>query len=131
MTTTDDLFDAIRKDDETKVKEILTYNPELINIINMTNENYYGLTPVHYACYYDREKILILLIKNGADLNLSKKSNTLIQAIISKFSVDIIKMMIEHGADIHQKNACGDSPYSIVSNYRYNKYIHLMKNRDV
>jgi ankyrin repeat protein len=77
------------------------------NQINIPNDfNFY---PIHTACIKNNYKILKLLIKNGASINLiNNKLDTPLHIACKKKNFSIIKLLIDNGADIYLKNNKGN-----------------------
>ncbi|MCM3630812.1 ankyrin repeat domain-containing protein [Paenibacillus glycanilyticus] len=97
-----DLFQAAQNGDAARVKEIVTAHPRLAN-----TENQDGLTPLGYAAHFGHPEVVRALLALGADVNaLSHSSisfipsNTALHAAIAgERSLEVIKLLLAHGAD--------------------------------
>ena len=94
------LFEAAQQNDVEKVQSLLTAQPELANM-----ENKDGLTPLGYAAHFGSTESVHALIKHGADVNavslpyLLHSCNTALHAALAgERSVEVIKLLLEHGA---------------------------------
>jgi ankyrin repeat protein len=67
----EELFNAIKQGDASKVEQIIERNPNLANI-----KDAHGMSPVVVATYYGQSKIAQFLISNGARLDIFEASMT-------------------------------------------------------
>lgn len=84
-----------------------------------------GRTPLHVACVnkdYDKAEALL---GAGAQVDpLDKWGNTpLNSAVFEKDALDLVKLLIEHGADPTIGNINGHSPLSEAKRYQENDYV--------
>lgn len=89
-----EIFDAIRGGNLTKVKELIEKNGELLNARN-TNQS----TPLHVAVEFNNELIVRYLIEKGADLNAVNRNNW--TSLFYAKEKEIARLLIENGADIN------------------------------
>ncbi|MBY0202471.1 MULTISPECIES: ankyrin repeat domain-containing protein [Paenibacillus] len=95
------LFEAAQQNNAEKVKSLLAVQPELAN-----TENKDGLTPLGYAAHFGSTESVHALIEHGADVNAISHSlisfipcNTALHAALAgERSVEVIKLLLEHGA---------------------------------
>lgn len=81
-----------------------------INVINKNNE-----TPLITAIENKSEEIAVYLIKKKANISLRKKGDMSPLMLCCKFGqMDIVKLLITHGADINEKNILGETPLKIA-----------------
>jgi uncharacterized protein len=58
------IFETVKKGDLTKIKELVSKSPRLVNV-----KNKYGETPLHWAVFRGKTRISKFLMKNNADIN--------------------------------------------------------------
>ena len=84
--------------------------------VNYANKN--GETPIYIACFRGTSYLVELLIKNGADINAKDKRNNTPLTISARLgrdaSCDIIKMLVEAGANMDAKDEFGDRALDIL-----------------
>jgi ankyrin repeat protein len=95
-----EIFDAIRKGDLAKVKELVEKDPQLVKAKNTRQS-----TPLHVAVDLNNEPIARYLIEKGADLN-AVNSNFWAPLFYAK-EKEIAKLLVEKGADINFKASNG------------------------
>ncbi len=98
-----DLFDAIRDNNEKLVDGILCTNPDWIN---QTDSR--GSSPLLLATYHGFHNLSQLILNHQADINAQDKvGNTALMGVCFKHHNDIAKMLIDRGADINATNNMG------------------------
>ena len=90
----DKLFNAIRSDNLKNVQNTIDAGVD----VNCTN--IVGATPLHVAVRYKLEKIVEILINNGANVNTEHGEPPLINAI-DMGKIKIIERLVDNGADIN------------------------------
>lgn len=106
-----DLFNSIREGNIEEIKTILENNPEEIN----TKQGF--MDPLFYSVRMGRNKAAELLISKGADMNefaanineFSPLEFTPITDAIRTNNIEIIKFMVENGADLQVKTSLGET----------------------
>ena len=103
---------------------------ELVKILvkngaNLESRCTMGDTPLHLACMNNRPEIAEILIKNGAELNShplcwGHRLSPLHLTIWSSASLEIIKLLIQHGADLEKQSALGETPLLYMLSLRTN-----------
>lgn len=93
------LISAIESNNSKKVEDLLNHN--FFNINKMNNK---GFSPLHISVINGNIKIVNLLIKNGAKINIpsSKNKQTPLHLAYlnhNNYSKDIIKLLLDNGAD--------------------------------
>jgi ankyrin repeat protein len=83
----------------------LIKNPEIE--INKFHEN--KMTFLMYACYYERIEIVNLLIAREADVNKTSEIGSPLQLAIDKKNIDLVRILIEKGANVNFVNNEGKS----------------------
>jgi ankyrin repeat protein len=78
-----------------------------------------GATALHRAVYNGNYEAVNLLIKAGANVNISDTSfgdnNTPLHKALLRGYSDIASMLITNGADVHIKNSCGLSSQDLMN----------------
>jgi ankyrin repeat protein len=98
-----DLYLAAEKGDVVQLEEILGAEPHLVNALSSD-----GLTALGIAAHYGQVEAVRTLLRLGADVNqLSQSkipfipSNTALHAAIAgDRSVEVVKILLDHGADV-------------------------------
>jgi len=106
-----DIFNTIRQGDLEQVRTLIEKNPELIN----TRQG--GIYPLHFAVRLKKKDVAELLISKGADVNRFGKNAsefapfefTPLTEAIRNNNMEMIKMFIEHGADLQKTTSLGES----------------------
>ena len=114
------LINAIESNNPKKVEEILKKNSLNINQLNSN-----GLSPLHISVIKGNIKIINLLIKNGAKINMlsSKNKQTPLHIAYlnnSKNSKNIIKLLINNGADVNILDIFNKKPSDYQTNLNNN-----------
>lgn len=118
----------------TMMKAILTSGDEDLKIrmvkallswganVNETLDNKKN-TPLYYACNPIQRKIIKVLLENGADVNLHYDGNNFEQIPVIRMmmtldledDLDVIEMLLHHGADISIPNKRGDNTLHVAA----------------
>ena len=112
MTMSSELFEAIDKQDVTRVSELLKQGADP----NVFNTEWPGYTPLQMAVseleHGASFKMAELLLEYGADINAWDKSNDLTPLLIAIFSQNdkAIGALLAGGADPNVRSGDGDSP---------------------
>lgn len=113
---------AINSNDLLKVAEI-------INRIDINFFSFVGLTPLNYAIRDSNIEMALFIIKNCNDDVIHFKNkflNTYLHNAVEVEEIEIVKLLVERGADVNSKNAKGMTPlyYSILlRNFEITKYL--------
>ncbi|MGG1660899.1 ankyrin repeat domain-containing protein [Brevibacillus sp. NRS-1366] len=70
---------------------------------NLTDK--YGQTPLMEALDYDNYEIARLLLQHRADPNKRAKYSTPIEYAVQQNDADLLKLLLDHGATVHEENA--------------------------
>ena len=105
-----DLFDAARKNNLNKVREMLDYGVD-INSVDVDRR----ATALHLACAAGAKNVIELLVLRGADLNAQdgNERTPLHNLVMNKFD-SIAMYLVSKGANMHIKDRRGFSPYDIA-----------------
>lgn len=89
-------------------------------------------TPLMCAVYCGNYDIVKLLIKKGADVNVTCEDTdgyacSALHIAAYCDSLDIIKYLIDNGADIHLKDSNGQTPYDLAKEYGIDENMKLLE----
>jgi hypothetical protein len=95
------------------------------NLINETNQ--YGITPLHYACYFGNRRAIDLLLDLKADLNKrDNDGNTPLHYAVNSNCQRTIKKLIIRGASKKIKNNDGKTPYDLARDTNHTAVADLL-----
>lgn len=87
------LMNAIRNNDLTCVRDLLTRNDSIVNI-----EDQYGHTPLVLALSKKHDSIAICLVEHGADVNQTTRCGA--NPLLSTESIDMAEYLLQHEANL-------------------------------
>ncbi|XP_041466653.1 oxysterol-binding protein-related protein 1-like isoform X3 [Lytechinus variegatus] len=74
-----------------------------------------GWSPLHLASYFGHEKVALVLLSNGANINsMNPMGDTPLHKAAYIGREDIVQLLIEHGADVFAINGEGMSPKELA-----------------
>jgi ankyrin repeat protein len=105
-----DVFDAAAVGRTRGLEELLDGEPELV-----TSWSSDGFTPLHLAAFFGQEEAAKILLERGADVNLVARHTSLHVAPLHSaaaggFHPEIVKLLLEHGADPNAAQDGGFTP---------------------
>jgi len=103
-----DFFESVITDNINAIKSYLKLTPEILN--QSSTDGFSGLG---LACFFGLIKSVVLLIDAGADINQASNNDFKVYPIHSACAnshLEIIELLISHGADINVKQQRGVSP---------------------
>lgn len=81
--------------------------------MNLTNQ--FGISPLHYACFFGSKKVIDLLLDLGADINARDQDGaTCLHYAINRGCVKTIKKLLIRGADRTIRKNDGRTPYELA-----------------
>ncbi|CAH1241011.1 DAPK1 [Branchiostoma lanceolatum] len=111
---------AARKGDVDTVRRGLT---EGVGV----NATLYGSTALHEACIGGHDKVVELLIKNGAELNVTNKAgNTALHRACINEHVKVVKLLLKNGADLNMTSKYGYTALLIACERGHGKIAELL-----
>ena len=107
-----DIFEATTAGETARVRELLEADPSLANAWSTD-----GFFPLGLAAFFKRPAIAKLLLTNGADARTASKPagftplhSAVADDTASTDVADLVKMLLEAGADPNAKSASGGTP---------------------
>lgn len=90
------------------------FDPESATVLDNS-----GVSAMHTAARYGHADMLSVLVKNGADINVTqdapaKAGNTPLHCACERYKADVVKTLIELGADDSLKNVDGETAAHII-----------------
>jgi len=114
---------ACRNDNYEIVEMLLDLGAEL----NAISEDR-GYTAVMDAIWRGNEKITKYLISKGADLNtINKEGQTNLILAVGADRLNLVKLLVENGADPDVKDMMGMSAYNYATLFRKEKMVEILK----
>lgn len=95
-----EIFDAVRKGDLPKVKELIEKDPRLFEAKNSRSS-----TPLHVASDVNNSAIVRYLIEKGADIRARNDNNSYTPLMFA--GLEAAKVLVEKGADVNYETPYG------------------------
>jgi ankyrin repeat protein len=152
-----DIFQVVRRDDEktlldalqinninvinerkeTLLHQAIVYNPSVSFVliehgINVNWQSNDGSTPLHYTAWHKQLDIAKKIIEKGGNLNLVDKqgNNPLWYAVFfAKGHYDLVRLLMKHGADPHNKNKAGRSALDFAKQVKDEELINILESK--
>lgn len=122
----DDLHTAARNGDVDRVKKLLMpdHNGQVLDV-NAAAKDAKGMTPLMYATEHGHLEVMVVLVKNGADVmsTTERTRDTCLHFAAKRGMVEAVRFLIDKGADITWPNTSGLVPGDMLptSNRRGDK----------
>jgi ankyrin repeat protein len=103
-----DIFEASAAGKFDVLAYLVYNNPELVHEYNQD-----GFTPLALACYFGQYEAARYLVFKGAKVDQAIEGNSGIRPIhlaVARDHVDVVRMLIEHNADINIQHQTGITP---------------------
>ncbi len=99
-----DIYSAAYLGDRRRVSELLESHPDLLNAEDPA-EDFFAITPLHHAVCGEHNDVVELLLKKGAAV--PHHSMWLLTFAVRRNRADLVKRLLEHGADASQSILLG------------------------
>lgn len=115
------VFDIARTGSLDELKELVIGNPD---IINSANKN--GYYPLTIACYHGNKNVAKYLANNVKNIDVNAIYGTPLMAAVFKGHVDLVRLLLELGADPNIQDANGTTNLHYAVILRKKKIIELL-----
>ena len=117
------LHKAVFKNDFSAVQKLLEQGHD----INEETDD--GQTPLHIAAECGLAQMCRLLLEHGVNIDtLDNFGGTALHAAAAcQKGVDVVRVLVEHGTDIHLKDAAGMTPQALAEKYKHFKIAAYLK----
>lgn len=117
-----EIFDALKANDLTKVKALVEKNASLVNLKDEA-----GNTTLHIAAITGSVPIAEYLLSKGADINaVNTQLNTPLHDSIRNKKDDISRMLIEKGCDLNNRDGIGRAPLHLAAENNCKSIVELL-----
>jgi len=116
------LVGAIRSNKYNQFEESLASNDLDIN------ETTWGVTPLYIAVHFGRVQMIKPIIEKGADINAlcGSKKRTALHKAVSKGNEEIVRLLLDAGADYKLANKYGKTPYEEAEKRGYQNILMIL-----
>ncbi len=108
-----DLITAITQDNLVVINQHLKYGTNVNENFVPVGYDFAGGSALHIAILEQNEEVVLLLLNNGADINIQAKDSyqgTPLEWAAYWGIVDMVLLLIEQGANINSENSIGGTP---------------------
>ena len=121
-TSISSIFNAVVKNDISKIKLLLKENPSVVFI-----KDEYDRIPLYYAVENNNKDVSELLLANKSDINARDKSgSTSLHIAAAKGYLNVAALLIANKADVNGKANNGDTPLHKAVNNGHKEVIELL-----
>ncbi|KAK6482400.1 hypothetical protein HHUSO_G15403 [Huso huso] len=118
------VFKALRSRDYTAVKDMVLFFRTTHNEVINTEDPSTGNTALHLACRSGHFETALLLLENGASLNVrNKNGRTPCFFAAAGQHRSVCQLLIEWGCDFHAKDSRGQGPLDSIHSERLKEYL--------
>ncbi|MGH0135074.1 UNVERIFIED_CONTAM: hypothetical protein FKN15_056997 [Acipenser sinensis] len=118
------VFKALRSRDYTAVKDMVLFFRTTHNEVINTEDPSTGNTALHLACRSGHFETVLLLLENGASLNVRNKNGcTPCFFAAAGQHRSVCQLLIEWGCDFHAKDSRGQGPLDAIHSERLKEYL--------
>lgn len=95
---------------------------------NLPAQNSFKVAPLHSACAISNYEIAKLLLKNGAEVNVSQAGGvTPLHSAAHNGKDRLVQLLLEHGADKYAKTDDGKTPLQMAEKEKHTSTAQLLK----
>lgn len=110
------LSEAVRRGDIKTVQQMM----ENTTRYELNYVDAYGMTALHYAARHDQSDIAILLLNNGASIDIKTRQGAALQTAIKNRKVATVTALLGRGASINLTDIDGMNALHLAVNHRLN-----------
>ncbi|PWK17904.1 ankyrin repeat domain-containing protein [Xanthomarina spongicola] len=123
----DNIFDVARSGTVEEIKQLMSINPDTINVINDR-----GFFPLTLSCYNGNEAVGLFLINHVKNINGDSKYGTPLMAAVFKGQVTLSQALLEKGANPNIADVNKTTPlhYAVLLNNESLIYLLMDFNAD-
>lgn len=103
-----DVFEAAATGLVPRVRELVVADLRLVNVYSAD-----GFYPLGLAAFFGHRDVVALLLERGADVKMAARNPmrvTALHAAVARRDSQIVKMLIERGADVNARQQAGFTP---------------------
>jgi len=116
MSLDEELFEAVKKGDIDRVRELLAKGANVNTNDRHKDSWIYDQTPLHVAAHEGHKYVARLLLEHGAVVNARDKHGfTPLYYAVGGGHIDIVSILLEHGADVNARDKSGNTPLHYVA----------------
>ncbi|HYE79278.1 MAG TPA: ankyrin repeat domain-containing protein [bacterium] len=103
-----DVFEAAALGDLTRIDELLTADPGIVNAVSVD-----GFTPLHLAAFFGHPEVVDFLLARGADVNRVATNASFVQPLhsgVAGRNLEVVRLLVENGAHVNATQQGGYTP---------------------
>jgi hypothetical protein len=108
----EEIIQAAKAGDAARIEALLAKNPALVD----AKGSGLGATPLHWAAIYGRKEAVAVLLRHGADPNVTEGHNgTVMHWAAHHDDAEVIRWLLDKGTDIDHANQMGRTPLHVAA----------------
>jgi ankyrin repeat protein len=119
-----DIYEASTIGDLQRVRKLVDADPESVN--SFAPDGFY---PLGLAAFFGHPEIVLFLLDHGAQVGLAARNSQRVTALhgaVARRDVDIVKLLLEHGADPNARQERGFVPLHEAAAGGKEAIVHLL-----
>lgn len=119
------IFEASRNGDVSRIKQLMAVNPDTIN---KPNEN--GFSPLIIACYRNQKEVVEFLLNQNVNVNFNSPEGTALIGTCYKGNLEIAALLLNNKANVNAQNENGTTAliFAVQANHLQLVTLLLSKN---